>query len=113
MALHEYKKCVKIIEEISEYLLAKNYRKFDLSVESSNTETKIVANVSTNGVSLTDQLKDDLFCSRDIELEEYGWELSDDIDNDCPLNTLGFLIDSYETSENDDTCLITFHRSTK
>ena len=80
MALHEYKKCAKIVEEITEYLLGKGYKKINSSLELKDTETTITVTVETNGVPISGTLKQDLFCCRDTELEEYGWELEEDIE---------------------------------
>jgi len=110
MALHEYKKCAKIVEEITEYLLGKGYKKINSSLELKDTETTITVTVETNGVPISGTLKQDLFCCRDTELEEYGWELSGDIHCVCTLDSLGLLVDKYEICEDDNQCVITFHR---
>lgn len=110
MALHEYKKSAKIVEEITEYLLGKGYRKFETSLDFKEKETLIVVTVYTNGVPLAKILEQDLFCCRDVELEEYGWELTGDIHCLCTLDALGLLVDKYEMTETEDKCNITFHR---
>jgi len=113
MALHEYKKCAKIIEEITEYLLGKGYNKFDTSLELKELETTIIVKVITNGNPLSASLQKDLFCCRDVELEEYGWELTGDIHCVCTLDSLGLLVDKYDITETNDLCTITFHRIKK
>lgn len=110
MALHEYKKCAKILEEMTEYLLGKGYKKLETKMELMDTETKIIFTVYTNGNPISETLKKDLFCCRDAELEEYGWELSGEIDCVCTLDSLGLLVDRYDMVETDETCVITLHR---
>ena len=111
MALHEYKKSAKIVEEITEYLLGKGYTKFTTSMDFKKTETTIVVTVSTAGVPIAKILEKDLVCCRDIELEEYGWELTGDIHCLCTLDALGLLVDNYDMVETDQECVITFHRN--
>ena len=113
MTLHEHKKCAKIIEEITEYVLGKGYKKIDSSMELKKTETTIVITVYTNGRSICNALKQDLSCSRDVELEEYGWELTDNNHSICSLDALGLLVDKYEIKESKEKCVITLHRFMK
>ena len=110
MALHEYKKSAKIVEEITEYLLGKGYKKIDTSLQFLERETTIEVTVYTEGNPISKTLEGDLFCCRDVELEEYGWELTGDIYCVCTLDALGLLVDKYETNETEDKCVITFHR---
>ena len=79
-------------------------------MEISEAETTIKVIVHTNDVSLSEQFSEDLYCCRDVELEEYGWELSNDISYACSLDTLGMLIDTFEISEDNEQCTIILHR---
>lgn len=110
MALHEYKKSAKIVEEVTEYILGKGYKRFDTKLDFKEVETTIIVTVYTNGIPLSETFKEDLYCSRDVELEEYGWELTGDIHCLCKLDALGLLIDRYEIDESNDECIITLHR---
>lgn len=113
MALHEYKKIAKITEEITEYLLGKGYKNISTALEVGDIETKIIVTVQTNNKPISKQLEKDLFCCRDVELEEYGWELTGDIHCVCTLDALGLLVDEYELQEDNEKCVITFHRVKK
>lgn len=113
MALHENMKSAKIVEEIIDYLLENGYRKIETCMDIMETETIVKVTVHTKGKSLSEKFNNDLSCFRDVELEEYGWELSNDISYVCTLDTLGLLIDNYELTEDDETCTIILHRIKK
>ncbi len=110
MALHEYQKSAKIVEEFTEYLLGRGYRQFTTALDFNDIETTIVVTVNTVGVPLSENLKEDLYCCRDAELEEYGWELTGDAHCVCELDALGLLVDNYEIIETESECIITLHR---
>ena len=110
MALHEYKKSAKIVEEMTEYLLTKGYKKINSTVEFNDKEVSIEFIVTPTDTSLTTAIKNDLFCCRDIELEEYGWELTGDPNCSCNLDSIGLMVDSYDIFEDNKECKITLHR---
>jgi len=110
MPLHENMKCAKIIEEIIDYLLESGYRKIDTFIDITKKETKIKVVVHIKGKPLKEKFQNEFNCFRDIELEEYGWELSNDIGHANSLDALGTLIDNYEVTEENDQCTIILHR---
>jgi hypothetical protein len=108
MALHETLKNAKIVEEIFAYLLEKGCPKINVSLEIKDKETTFIVIIDYNE-KLLKKLKSDIYCCRDQELEEYGWELMGE--NECEeLHTLGMLIDNYETTVENDLVTIVFHR---
>ena len=109
MALHEYMKNSKIIEEMYLYLLEKGYKEISSSINIAKEITEFVFDVKTEGNELSKDLENDLYCCRDIELEEYGWELTDS-HCVCELTTLGILINDYKITEENDLCNIVLHR---
>ncbi len=110
MPLHENLKSAKIIEEIIDYLLGIGYRKIDTFMDITKEETKITVVIYLNGKPLKVKFQKEFNCFRDIELEEYGWELSNDIGHTNSLDALGTLIDHYEVTEDTEQCTITLHR---
>jgi hypothetical protein len=50
-----------------------------------------------------------MYCSREQELEEYGWELMGE-NEDCDLQTIGMLVDEYEAEIVDGNVVLVFHR---
>lgn len=108
MALHETLKNAKIVEEIFAYLLEKGCSKINVTLEIKETETVFTV-VLDYDEQLLKKLKKDIYCSREQELEEYGWELMGE--NECEeLHTLGMLIDNYDATVEDDIVTIVFHR---
>lgn len=109
MALHEYMKDSKIIEEMHLYLLEKGYKEVTSSISIGTTATTFVFKVSTEGKDLSDSLQEDLYCCGDNELEEYGWELTDS-HCVCELNALGMLVNDFTVVEEKGICEITLFR---
>jgi len=110
MILHKNMKNAKIMEEVFAYLLEKGYQKIDASMVILNDETKFIVTVHTENDTLVQAFKNDMFCCRDYELEEYGWELMGESTCACELDTLGMLVDSYDIEYENGVCAITLHR---
>ena len=108
MALHETLKNAKIVEEIFAYLLEKGCKKVDVSMEVLEKEIKFQVTIKYDK-KIVLEMKEEIYCNREQELEEYGWELMGE-DEECRLQTLGLLIDRYETEVVGDNIIITFHR---
>lgn len=109
MALHEYMKNSKIIEEMYLYLLEKGYKEITSAIKIEGDITEFDFDVKTDGKDLSKDLKNDLYCCRDIELEEYGWELT--VSHCvCELNTLGTLVDEFKIKEENGMCHIALYR---
>ena len=109
MGLHEKLKHAKISEEIISYVLNKGFSKLDFSLETTKSETTFIITLYDVTIDLEDELKKDLYCERDQELEEYGWDLHSD-DSLCTLHTLGLLIDDYKFEKQNDKYIIKFYR---
>ncbi len=109
MVLHEKLKSAKITEEITGYLLDRGYKKLSINLELNKNESKFVIKVADIGENLIDVFKQDLYCCREIELEEYG---VDHLHNECTcsLNTLGMLVDDYEIELVNGEYVIILHR---
>ena len=109
MVLHEKLKSAKITEEITGYLLDRGYYKLSIDIELNKEESKFIIKVANKGENLIEVFKNDLYCCREIELEEYG---VDHLHNECvcSLNTLGMLVDDYEIELVNDHYIITLHR---
>lgn len=110
MALHKNMKNAKIMEEVFAYLLEKGYQSIDASMNINDEETLFNIKVHTDNDTLLQAFKKDMFCCRDMELEEYGWELMGESNCVCELDTLGMLVDHYEISYDHGVCSIVLHR---
>lgn len=109
MALNEKSKTAKITEEITGYLLERGYTNITISIASKDTETSFNIEVEEIGEDLVEIFKTDLYCCREIELEEYG---VDQLHQNCvcSMDTLGMMIDTYEIYKQNQKYQITLHR---
>jgi len=110
MALHEKLKSAKIIEEITGYLLERGYKSLDISLRINQTETTFLIEVEDKEEDLVQVFKQDLYCCREIELEEYGVDQLHHNQCTCTMNTLGMLVDHYEITKENNKYIITLHR---
>jgi hypothetical protein len=111
MGLHEKMKNAKIVEELFGYLLEYGFTSINLSMDILDTETTFGFDVAKDNMDFINHFKQDLFCCRDLELEEYSWELMGENDCACTLNTLGTLIDRYDILEEEKVFRILLHRN--
>jgi len=111
MALHEKMKLAIIAEELFAYFMCKGYQEIDVSMRVLDTETIFTVVLQDASSSIKDDLEKDLYCSRELELEEYGWDLNIDGDSVDLLHNLSMLVDHYEMVQTDHTTTIVFHRT--
>jgi len=71
MFLHKNAKIAKIVEEINHYFLDRGYKKISVLLETEKSKTIIKVHVYTDNKKIVDEFKEDIFCCRDVELEEY------------------------------------------
>jgi len=109
MALHENLKTAKVLEEILAYFLDRGHTKLDMSLEMLENQSMVTVTFKKDTELLT-QFKKDMYCCRDQELEEYGWELGGELDCVCNLDHIGMMVDKYEIKEGTDTDSITLIR---
>jgi len=102
MALHEKQKTAKITEEITSYLLELGYKDFSVKISMTKEQTIFTLDVPDIGNDLIKVFKEELYCCREIELEEYGVDHLHNDDCVCSLNTLGMLIDEYSIKKEND-----------
>lgn len=110
MALHEIVKVVKVIDEIMIYLVNKGYEKVSVDYDKSSVDTKITFVVSDPKRVLFTCVTNEIYCERDYELEEYGWELMGEDDTCCELQQVGMLMDQFEVLEDGDNIKLIFTR---
>lgn len=110
MVLHEKQKISKITEEITSFLLERKYKDISISLSIKEDETTFILKVKEQGEDLFKVFREELYCCREIELEEYGVDHLHNDDCVCTLNTLGMLVDTYEIKKEEDIYTITLHR---
>ena len=72
MALHEKQKSAKIIEEISSFLIDRGYRDLSVHLLLGKEESVFTVRVRKRKEDLIKVFREELYCCREIELEEYG-----------------------------------------
>jgi len=110
MSKQEIKLLTKIIRELSLYMLMHGYRKFSLTTEYGQSETRFLLKVQGLEESLKNHIKEKVNREREIEVETYGWELVGDVDSHSELEILGLLVDYVEMSEDGEDTVLTFVR---
>lgn len=110
MGLHEKMKQAIIAEEIIGYLMEKRVTDMQISISIKEPDTTFVIVLDNPDTEVIEELKENLFCCRDQELEEYGWELFMDNQPEELLRTLGMLIDSYDLQVTSNQTILTLVR---
>ncbi len=113
MALHEIVKNVKIIDEMMIYLIDKGNNEIDMSFSIEEDQTVIIFTIVDPTPEILDCLNTDIYAERDLELEEYAWELMGEDDYSCELQQLGMMIDSMELVEFENRLRIILTRKNK
>jgi hypothetical protein len=110
MAVHEIKKCAKVIDEITTYLLRKGFTDIDLNIHRDSEETKITISLGVCPTELITQFTNAIKSDMDDEIEEYCWELLGESDTNHELSVVGMLIDAIEVTGNQEKTEIILHR---
>ena len=110
MNYHELKKDAKIVDEILLYLLKKNDD--DISIDISRNEDRIIfefriSKLDKEALSYMDKY---INKEREIEVEEYGWELMGESGSQSDLGMVGLLIDKMTVLEEDDHTVLKLTR---
>ena len=108
MSFYEIKKDCKIIDEIILYLMKNGYRKMDVSIDKSTNTLKVIIKTSKLTEEMLHFMDKYINTERELEIEEYGWELMGESDAQSELGLVGLLIDKLEidNSKEDITKLI-------
>ena len=110
MALHEKMKLAIIAEELFAYFMSKGHQHIDVSMNVLEDETTFTVKLYESVSDIETELEHDLYCSRETELEEYGWDFNPEGQGRDLLHHLSMLIDYYEIDQCDEFTCSTFHR---
>ncbi len=93
---HEIKKICKIVDEVTTFLLTDDTDMVDFKIN--KLEDRTIINIVDYNTHLTQEDVDDLIdclnVQRQIEVEEYYWQLVGECDNDSELTMVGVMVDS-------------------
>lgn len=107
MSIHEVKKDAKIVDEILLYLLKNNHNEVEIKVKREEEEVNISFKCSPLEDEMLNNLDKYINKEREIEVEEYGWELMGESDGQTDLGMVGMMIDklTIDNSNKDFTIL--------
>ncbi len=114
MSIHEYKKDCKIIDEITLYLMKNGYLKLNIDITFESDALTFIIKVPKCSQHIIETIDKQINVPRELEVEEYGWELMGESDAQSELCLVGLLID-YVTIDNtnDNSTIFTFVRKNK
>lgn len=101
MSLHEIKKGCKIIDEITLYLMKHGHLKLDIQIDKAETELVVVIKTNKCEQWLIDNISNNINLERELEVEEYGWELMGESDAQSELGLVGLLVDQVTVDDTD------------
>ncbi len=93
---HEIKKICKIVDEIVTFLLTDDTDMVDFKIN--RLADKTIINITDYNTRYTEKEVDELIeclnVQRQMEVEEYYWQLVGECDNDSELAIIGAMVDS-------------------
>lgn len=110
MVAKEAKKISKIIDELLLYFLKKGFMELDMKLKRSKEEIAIIFKIHDLDECIINKMQDRIGRKRELEVEEYGWELMGESDCSNELELIGLLIDSFSYIKNDNLYELTFIR---
>lgn len=114
MSIHEYKKDCKIIDEITLYLMKNGYLKLSVDIEFKDNTLTFVIKTDKCREKVIQTIDKQINVPRELEVEEYGWELMGESDAQSELCLVGLLIDYVTIDDsNPDSTIFTFVRKNK
>lgn len=113
MTTHEAKKDCKILDEILLYLMKKHIECFDIHFEYTNQEVSYIIKTKPLDKDTISFMKEHINQKRELEIEEYAWELMGESDCQSELNLVGLLIDEISVDESDISTTLTLKRRKK
>lgn len=108
--MQENQKICKIISEISLYILENVSGNLNVDVKELGEEVIITFVTDLIDPETKDFLMSQLSADRNIEIEEYGWELMGEGDSDDDLELVGNLINELSIQEENGKTIITLVR---
>ena len=103
---HEYRKISRIIDELTTFFLEKKATDIKLSIQVLDNKEVITITASPVGhmKKVIQDLQNVLSYPREIEMEEYYWELAGECDYSSELGIVGTMIDK-ASIDYDDECI--------
>ncbi len=113
MIVKECKKISKIVDELFLYFLKHGYSSINVDVNVSDLEIVICIKTDLVEEVLLEKLTERINRKRELEVEEYGWELMGESDCSNELEMIGLLIDTFTYINENNKSELTFIRKRK
>ncbi|MFI3329254.1 MAG: hypothetical protein R3Y05_02065, partial [bacterium] len=110
MKIKEAKKISKIVDELFLYFVKHGHANINLDIKITDEQIKIEITLENLDNTLLNKIKERLQEDREIEVEEYGWELMGESDCSNELELIGLLIDTVEHKVENNLDILTFIR---
>lgn len=94
MSFHEIKKDAKIVDEILLYLLKNDQDEVSINIKREQDEVLITFKCKKLSNDIIKSMDKYINKERELEMEEYGWELMGESDGQSDLSMVGLLIDN-------------------
>lgn len=107
---HEIKKVSKICEEITVFLAHHGNTKIDVSIELDDDVRTMIFKFDQLDEDVKQTLQTGFSIEREIEFEEYGWELLGESDSVFEATLIGRLIDDFSIEHSNGKHILTLHR---
>lgn len=111
MVLHETLKRAKLAEDLFVYFLEQGINTVSVTIDVQPGKTVFTATIVGSCEELIEELRKNLYCKRDVSVEEYGWEVMVEEDSEFELDHIGYLIDDCAIMETTDGFQIVLHRN--
>lgn len=93
LSLHELKKGCKIVDEIALFLMRNGHLDLNIAIKQEDKSFFIEIITSSCSEELCNQMDAQINMCRELEIEEYGWELMGESDATNELELIGLLVD--------------------
>ncbi len=113
MKIKESKKISKIVDELFLYFVKHGHADINLDIKITEEEIRIKITLENLDKILLSKIEERLKEKREIEVEEYGWELMGESDCSNELELIGLLTDSFSHEEENKKDVLTFIRRRK
>ncbi|MGL4949454.1 MAG: hypothetical protein ACRC5M_03645 [Anaeroplasmataceae bacterium] len=101
MSLHELKKGCKIVDEVILYLMRHGHSYINVDINKVDKVFSIVIKTTKCSDRIIKKMDEYINQERELEVEEYGWELMGESDAENELGIIGLLVDSLKIDNTD------------
>lgn len=110
MIIKEGKKISKIVDELFLYFIKHGHSNVNFNVNIDEVNVVIDITLDNVDAKVIDKLNERISQDRELEIEEYGWELMGESDCSNELELIGLLVNSFTHTVVDNKDVLTFIR---